>query len=179
MYFQIAIHYHVRHIDTAIITGKMSDSPRPHFFIVRGDGTKVPLVAVDELPSSFHILGVPSFINDAQSQGMVSLGYVHSSRRCYIVRQDEDSPTSSRSLGLSFQVDSGNQHNHLPRISTASCWGLGSTCSPSPSQAGMGSSAERSVSAIVPWARNLTTVTKWRRPEQCDETQVSLRLLRR
>ena len=64
---------------------EMSDSSRPRYFLVRDDGTLTPLVAVDELPASIRILGVPAVLSYANTQGMVSLGVAARSERRYIL----------------------------------------------------------------------------------------------
>ena len=68
-----------------------SDSPRPLYFLVRNDGTLTPLVAVDELDSSLHILGAPAVLSYANTKGMISLGVAARSERQYIVETSTQS----------------------------------------------------------------------------------------
>jgi len=153
-------------------------SASPHFFIVRQDGTKTPLIAVDELPSNFHILGVPPSITDAQTQGMVSLGLVPSSGRCYIIEQDEKSPTSSAaSLGPSTQSDSDKHGPGLPRKCTAPNVDLGSLF---PAQHPFNDSHEQCgpSSSSYSYDRNTASGAKWCHSEpHVDETQVGIKSL--
>lgn len=155
-------------------------SASPHFFIVRQDGTKTPLIAVDEFPSNFHILGVPPSITDAQTQGMVSLGLVPSSGRCYIVQQDEQSPTSSASLGPSTRSDSDKHGPGLPRKYTAPNVGLGSIESLSPAQHPFNDSHEQCgpSSSSFSHDRNTASEAKWcHSVPHVDETQVGIKSL--
>ncbi len=96
------------------VIGGMSGSPQPRFFVVRSDGSKTPLVPIDELPPNLHILDVPTFISDAQTQGMVSLGLMPRSQSCYSVRWDEESPTSSDFSGHSTYSSNGDRREILP-----------------------------------------------------------------
>ena len=150
----------------------------PHFFIVRPDGTKAPLIAVDELPSDFHILGVPPFITDAQTHGMVSLGLVPSSGRCYVVQQDEkSSPISSASLGPSTQSDSDKHGPGLPTKYTASDVCLPKTEGLSPAQNLFHDSRERCgpSSFPYPYSRDTASGANWPHSEpHVDGTQVSI-----
>ena len=72
----------------------MSDSPRPSYFLVRNDGTLTPLVAVDELPPSIRIRGVPAVISYAKTQGMISLGVAPRSEGRYILENSIPSSPS-------------------------------------------------------------------------------------
>ena len=138
----------------------MSASPHPQFFIVRPDGSKTPLIAVDELPPSFHILGVPRFISHAQAQGMVGLGIVPCSGYCYVVREDEDSPMSSSSLGPSTQSENDKQDSSLPKKYTAPDAGLGHTESPSPTQNVSDSSQDLGGSSTTSYGTDIASMTK-------------------
>lgn len=73
---------------------EMSDSPRPRYFLVRNDGTLTPLVAVDELPPTIRIRGVPAVVSFADTQGMISLGVVARSERRYILESSSYSSAS-------------------------------------------------------------------------------------
>ena len=68
----------------------MSGTPRPGYFVARADGTLTPMIAVDELPSSINILGVPATITPAGTQNMVSLGLKERSSQPYVVQFAED-----------------------------------------------------------------------------------------
>lgn len=153
----------------------MSASPHPQFFILRPDGTKTPLIAVDELPLNFHVQGAPPSISDAQTQGLVSLGLVKSSGRYYVVQHDEDSPTSSASLGPSSQSDSDRQGARLPRKYTAPDAGLGRIESLSPAQSVLDNSQKRSGSSSTSKSSDTPSRTKWCHAEPgVDETQVGI-----
>ena len=60
-------------------------APRPQYFVSRPDGTLTPLIAVDELPSSVRIMGVPAVITQAGTLNMMSLGVKERSQSQYIV----------------------------------------------------------------------------------------------
>lgn len=79
----------------------MSDSPRPQYFVARGDGTLTPLIAVDELPSSVRIAGVSATMTYADTANMTSLGVKERSLQRYVLfntdRNEDlsDTPPSS------------------------------------------------------------------------------------
>ena len=153
----------------------MSGSPQSHFFIVRPDGTKTPLIAVDELPSNFHILGVPPSISDAQTQGMVSLGLVPSSGRYYVVQQDENSAASSSSLGPPSQLDSEKHGLGLPRRYTAADAGLSGIENLALAESTFNDSQERCGLSSTSGGRYTASQPRWHHAEPpVDETQVGI-----
>ena len=58
---------------------------RPQLFITRQNGTMVPLVAVDELPSTISIRGVPRTLSPHDISGMTGVGTFNSRHRQYVV----------------------------------------------------------------------------------------------
>ncbi len=72
-----------------------SNLPRPHHFITRGDGSITPLIAVDELPDSIRIVGVPAIISRATTLNMMDLGVQARSQTKYIVEMPEDSGSNN------------------------------------------------------------------------------------
>lgn len=87
-----------------------SSSPRPCYFISRNDGTLTPLIAVDELPASIHIVGVPATISLANTIHMISLGVGERSQLKYIVETSGSSVASNpiRSTPQSVKVESNS-----------------------------------------------------------------------
>ncbi|ERF68860.1 hypothetical protein EPUS_04512 [Endocarpon pusillum Z07020] len=67
------------------IDPKMTEPLRPQHFITRQNGTMVPLVALDELPATVSIRGVPRNLSAYDVAGMKCLGTVESQHRQYIV----------------------------------------------------------------------------------------------
>lgn len=63
----------------------MSSSPRPQYFVAREDGTLTPLIAVDELPETVQIVGVPATLSPAGTMNMTSLGLKERSTQRYTV----------------------------------------------------------------------------------------------
>jgi len=63
----------------------MSSSPRPQYFVAREDGTLTPLIAVDELPETVQIAGVPANLSPAGTMNMTSLGLKERSTQRYTV----------------------------------------------------------------------------------------------
>jgi len=63
----------------------MSSSPRPQYFVAREDGTLTPLIAVDELPETVQIAGVPATLSPAGTMNMTSLGLKERSTNRYTV----------------------------------------------------------------------------------------------
>lgn len=77
--------------DSTALREASSNLPRPHHFITRGDGSITPLIAVDELPESIRIVGVPAVISQAATLNMANLGVQARSQTKYIVEMPEDS----------------------------------------------------------------------------------------
>ncbi|KAI9881564.1 MAG: hypothetical protein M1830_000128 [Pleopsidium flavum] len=150
----------------------MSELPCPHFFVSRTDGTKTPLIAVDELPSNIRLLGVARTITDAQTQGMISLGVLPSSKRCYVVEDEDASSTSSSSFGPARQLESGVQP--MPAIT-----GFQAPDSGLDRMTGLSSAHEEASKAeknrdlaLIPHSGNAGSIASWRRPgDRDDETQ--------
>ena len=67
------------------IESKMTESLRPQHFITRQNGTMVPLIALDELPATVSLRGVPRKLSAYDVAGMKCLGTVESQHRQYIV----------------------------------------------------------------------------------------------
>lgn len=72
-----------------------SDLLRPRYFVVRKDGTLTPLIAVDELPDSLRIIGVPPTVSPAATLNMMSLGVVDRSQHKYMVETSDISVGSN------------------------------------------------------------------------------------
>ena len=83
---------------------------RPQLFVTRQNGTMVPLVAVDELPSTMSVRGVPRTLSPHDISGMTGVGTFNSRHRQYVVdglnRRHQAPPISGdRSLmGSSFAM---------------------------------------------------------------------------
>jgi hypothetical protein len=58
---------------------------RPQFFVTRQNGTMIPLIAADELPSTVSIRGVPRLLSPHDISGMTSIGTFNSRHRQYVV----------------------------------------------------------------------------------------------
>ena len=80
-------------IHNSTASGEASSNlpPRPQHFITRSDGSITPLIAVDELPESIHIIGVPPIISQAATLNMMNLGVHTRSQSKYIVEMPDDS----------------------------------------------------------------------------------------
>lgn len=63
----------------------MIEPLRPQYFITRQNGIMVPLVALDELPVTVSLRGVPRTLSPYDVAGMTSLGTVESHHRQYVV----------------------------------------------------------------------------------------------
>ncbi|CAG8971289.1 hypothetical protein HYALB_00001456 [Hymenoscyphus albidus] len=79
------------------------NQPWASHFIVRKTGQIVPLIAVDELPPSLHIDGVPRYLSIVETKGMLKLGLQEEREGYYRVTRGE-----AKSKGLSL-LDS--EHN--------------------------------------------------------------------
>lgn len=95
--------------------------PRPQYFVSRNDGSLTPLVAVDELPSSIHIIGVPPVISQAETINMTSLGVKERTQIKYIVETIDSSASGNSGNQVSARSDprlseSSNQTLELPVV---------------------------------------------------------------
>lgn len=81
----------LNHDSTALGEASSNFPPRPQHFLTRGDGSITPLIAVDELPDSMRIVGVPAVISQAATLNMMNLGVQARSQTKYIVEMPEDS----------------------------------------------------------------------------------------
>ena len=98
-------------------------APRPHWFISRPDGSLSPLIAVDELPTSFRILGVPPVLSRAATVNMTSLGEKERSLNPYLVEMP-DSSSQDEPLALTPLQDQtdpplSNEHVKIMEASGA------------------------------------------------------------
>jgi hypothetical protein len=62
-----------------------TESLRPQLFVTRQNGTMVPLVAADELPSTLSIRGVPRTLSPHDISGMTGVGTFNSRHRQYVI----------------------------------------------------------------------------------------------
>lgn len=76
-------------------SGTHSDLPRPRYFVARKDGTITPLIAVDELPDTLRIVGIPAIMSPAATLNMVSLGVLDRSQHRYVVEISDLSLSST------------------------------------------------------------------------------------
>ncbi|KAL9042651.1 MAG: hypothetical protein Q9214_003713 [Letrouitia sp. 1 TL-2023] len=67
----------------------MARFPKPRYFVSRPDGTITPLIALDELPSSIRLTGVPTTMSTAETTGMISLGVEERSSGRYMIDMTE------------------------------------------------------------------------------------------
>lgn len=63
----------------------MAEPLRPQHFLTRQNGTMVPLVALDELPATVTLRGVPRTLSPYDVAGMTGLGTVESQHRQYVI----------------------------------------------------------------------------------------------
>jgi hypothetical protein len=91
---------------------------RPQLFITRQNGAMIPLVALDELPSTISIRGVPRTLSPHDISGMTGVGTFNSRHRQYVVDNlnkgfDGFSTPGDRSLmGSSFATPASRPLNH-------------------------------------------------------------------
>ena len=95
-------------------------SPRPRHFISRSDGTLTPLIAVDELPDSVRLVGIPVVLCNADTQGMVSLGVQARSHGRYIAETPNESLVDAPNEP--FPVNSKVSEERSKESNTAECF---------------------------------------------------------
>jgi len=102
----------------------MSDSPRPLYFISRGNGILTPLIAADELPQFLKIVGVPATIAMAETANMVCLGERYHSGNFYAVQLTGSSPIdsleklSAKATGVEATLRPAANHPPMGRFHT-------------------------------------------------------------
>ncbi|KAE9376761.1 hypothetical protein N431DRAFT_542266 [Stipitochalara longipes BDJ] len=69
--------------------------PWPGYFLVRTTGEVVPLIAVDELPPSIELMGVPRSLDLEETIGMLNLGLQRSTRGFYQIALEQGSKIPS------------------------------------------------------------------------------------
>lgn len=94
----------------------MIEPLRPQHFITRQNGTMVPLIALDELPATVSLRGVPRTLSPYDIAGMTGLGTVESHHRQYVVdgpkqglQPEQNSPKDG--LFLSKYADAAANHD--------------------------------------------------------------------
>lgn len=96
----------------------MADSLRPQWFVTRQNGSMVPLVALDELPSTVAIQNVPRHLSPHDIQGMTGLGTHNTRHKHYAV--DGKSSTFPPETGLmdSAFASPALPFPHIPEYTT-------------------------------------------------------------
>jgi hypothetical protein len=74
---------------------RQKGKPWPGYFLVRNTGEVVPLIAVDELPPSMELLGVPRSLDLEETIGMLNLGLQRSTGGFYKIVQGHESKNQS------------------------------------------------------------------------------------
>jgi hypothetical protein len=65
--------------------------PWPGYFLVRTTGEVVPLIAVDELPTSIELVGIPRSLDLEETTGMLNLGLQRSTGGFYQIALEHGS----------------------------------------------------------------------------------------
>lgn len=103
------------HDSTALGEGSSNLPPRPQHFIARPDGSITPLIAIDELPESIRIVGVPAVISKAATLNMMNLGVQARSQTKYIVEMPEDSGSGNTCDLSQRSTNTGGNFQSLER----------------------------------------------------------------
>lgn len=151
----------------------MSGSPRPRYFLVRSDGILTPLVAVDELPASIRILGVPAVLSCANTQGMISLGVAARSEHRYILESSTFSSSNGTGTPSSCQPAMTSRPDTAEEHAKASNGGV-LMDETSHIQHGCGTPTSSSNAAVLVPGHGGQQVEAWRQgvPNGVDEIQV-------
>lgn len=159
---------------TASPHSEMSDSPRPRYFLVRYDGALTPLVAVDELPPSLRIRGVPAVLSYANTQGMVSLGVVARSERRYILESSAYSSPNRVGTPSSGQPAMISRPSSTEEHVMASNGGLTKN-EPSHIQHGYGTQTSPPHAAVLVPGQGGQHVEAWRQGVSGDVDEIQVR----
>ena len=95
---------------------------RPMWYISRGQGVNVPLVAVDELPIGVDICGVPRQLDDPEAEHMECLGQVPPTGTFYVLKTNREHPgDATTGTGLKPLVPANGQAGgvHVHRATSA------------------------------------------------------------
>lgn len=72
--------------------------PWPGYFLVRTTGEVVPLIAVDELPATIELVGVPRSLDLEETIGMLNLGLQRSTGGFYQIALEQGSKIPSNEV---------------------------------------------------------------------------------
>ena len=72
--------------------------PWPEYFLVRTTGEVVPLIAVDELPATIELVGVPRSLDLEETIGMLNLGLQRSTGGFYQIALERGSKIPSNEV---------------------------------------------------------------------------------
>ena len=72
--------------------------PWPGYFLVRTTGEVVPLIAVDELPTTIELVGVPRSLDLEETIGMLNLGLKRSTGGFYQIALEQGSKILSNEV---------------------------------------------------------------------------------
>lgn len=78
----------------------------PTHFLVRTTGEVVPLIAVDELPSTIEIAGAPRSLDLTSTVGMFNLGIIRATGQVYDVVQNKDKDVKTAIMQETFKEKS-------------------------------------------------------------------------
>lgn len=100
-------------ITTYQFTPKMSETLKPQFWVLRQNGSIVPLVAVDELPHNIRIEDVPRTMNVRDTVGMINIGEYPSRHRHHVV---VDTNAASTRFVPPKLIDTSSSDDETPAI---------------------------------------------------------------
>ena len=70
---------------------QQNGKPWPGYFLVRTTGEVVPLIAVDELPTTIELIDVPRSLDLEETTGMLNLGLQKSTGSFYQIALEQGS----------------------------------------------------------------------------------------
>lgn len=76
----------------------MSESLKPQFFVLRQNGSLVPLIAMDEIPHNIRVTDVPRSMSIQETTGMTNIGSFPSRHRHYVMMDTNSAPNRFNAL---------------------------------------------------------------------------------
>lgn len=94
------------------------NEPRPGWFVSRGNGLFVPLIALDELPESMQLRNVPRFMLAQQTVGMEFLGEFAASGYTYEMVSNEQDGHIDQASPYGEDASTGRRHEQADSLIT-------------------------------------------------------------
>lgn len=93
----------------------MSEPLKPQFFVLRQNGSLVPLIAMDEIPHNIRITDVPRSMSIQETTGMTNIGPFPSRHRHYVMVDTNSAPNRFNALQFLDTIEPSSDEDKLSR----------------------------------------------------------------